>query len=393
MTARRKICVFTGSRAEYGLLSKTMRRIQEDPALELQVLVSGAHLSDTHGATWTAIAADGFTIDAKVEMDLSDDTPLGLARATGQAVSDLAAALAGLAPDILVVLGDRYEAFAAAAAAMLLRLPIAHIHGGETTAGAIDEAIRHAITKMAHIHFAAAPLYGARIRQLGEAPESIFVVGAPGLELIDDTAFLDAAALSAEIGFELGPDVFVITYHPETIERSDPGPAVDRLLEALDSFPRHQMVFTMANADIAGRVINERLRRYVDRHPGRMFLTASLGLRRYMSLVRLARVVIGNSSSGVIEAPSLGIPAVNIGTRQKGRLQAPSVIDCDGTAEAIRAAVTQAVSEPHQRLAAAASSPLKRADTADSITAALKQVPLDRILVKTFHDLPVGAGA
>lgn len=383
----RKICVFTGTRAEYGLLSNVMRLIQDDPDLTLQVLVTGAHLSERLGATYQQIEADGFTIDAKVEMDLDDDTGAGLAAAMGQEMAGVARALDDLKPDILVILGDRYEAFAAAATAMMLRIPIAHIHGGEATEGLIDEAIRHAITKMAHLHFAAAEPYRRRIVQLGETPERVFNVGAPGLDNIDTHTFMGRDELAESIGFDMEGEVFLITYHPVTLDTEGPERGVSALLTALDDFPEARVVFTAANADMAGREVNARIQAYVDLHADRMMLTPSLGYRRYLSLVNEARVVIGNSSSGLIEVPAVGTPTVNIGERQQGRLRAPSVIDCDDTAAAIAAAIAQARGDAMQTVAAERNSPYGAGGASAKIVAQLKAADLDGILVKAFHDL------
>lgn len=387
----RKVCVFTGTRAEYGLLSKTMRYVQDDPDLQLQVLVTGAHLSERLGATYKQIEADGFSIDAKVEMDLEDDSGAGLATAMGQEMAGVAKALDGLRPDILVILGDRYEAFAAAATAMMLRVPIAHIHGGEATEGLIDEAIRHSITKMAHLHFAAAQEYANRIIQLGEDPERVFNVGAPGLDNIDPATFLSRDELSQSIGFDLSGDVFLITYHPVTLDTEGPERGVNALLYALDGFPDARIVFTAANADMAGRAVNERIQEYVDQNADRMILTPSLGYLRYLSMVNEANVVIGNSSSGLIEVPAVGTPTVNIGDRQQGRLRAPSVVDCDDTADAIRQAIETARSSDMQAQAAKRRSPYGVGGASKAIVETIKAADLDGILVKGFHDIEVRA--
>jgi len=384
--ANRKICVFTGTRAEYGLLRLTMRRIQNDPDLTLQTLVSGAHLSDRLGATWRRIEEDGFAIDAKVPMALDDDGALGLAQATGAAVADLADALGHLAPDILVVLGDRYEAFAAATAAMLLRLPIAHVHGGEITEGAMDDAMRHAITKMAHLHFTAAEAYRDRVIQMGEMPDRVFTVGAPGLEAIAETNLMTRDALAKDIGIALDKPFFVITYHPETLG-TDPATGIGAVLSALDDFPQAPAIITHANADIGGQAINARINAYAAEHPGRVAAIPTLGMRRYFSAVAAAAVVIGNSSSGIIEAPFLGTPVVNIGSRQDGRLRAPTVIDCTTDAGTISDAIRRALSPDMQARAARKETPYGRGDSAERIVDALKSVDMATLAHKTFHDI------
>ena len=251
----RKICVFTGTRAEYGLLYWTMRRIQDDPELQLQVLVSGAHLSERLGDTWKQIEADGFAIDEKISIDIDDDSPLGISRAMGQALIGISEALTRCEPDILLVLGDRYETFAAAAAAMMLRIPIAHIHGGEITKGAIDDSMRHAITKMSHLHFTAAETYRKRVIQLGEQPGQVFNVGAPGLEAIENTDFMTRDELAKDLNFNLDGIVFLVTYHPETLSESEPAQCIDILLNALINYQDARILFTRANADIHGQKI------------------------------------------------------------------------------------------------------------------------------------------
>ncbi|MBL4700558.1 MAG: UDP-N-acetylglucosamine 2-epimerase (hydrolyzing) [Phycisphaeraceae bacterium] len=383
----RKICVFTGSRAEYGLLYWVMRFIQDDPDLQLQVLVTGAHLSDRLGATYRQIEADGFQIDVKVSMNLENDSGAGLATAMGEEMAGVAKALDDLQPDIFVILGDRYEAFAAAATAMMLRLPIAHIHGGEATEGQIDEAIRHSITKMSHLHFAAAEEYRNRIIQLGEDPKRVFTVGAPGLDHIENTVFMDRKSLSESIGFELKGDVFLITYHPPTLDKN--APSVNALIDALDAFPDVCIVFTKANADMGGQAVNERLAEYVAQHTGRMILTSSLGQLRYLSLVNEAQVVIGNSSSGLIEVPSIGTPTINIGDRQQGRLRAVSVIDCEDSRDGIRTAIKTAQSDGMQTKAAKCNSPYGKGGASKAVVNIIKAADLDGILVKSFHDLEV----
>ena len=382
----RKICVFTGTRAEYGLLRLTMWRIQSDPGLILQTLVSGAHLSDRLGATWREIEEDRFVIDAKVPINLDDDRPLGLARSAGTAVADIADALDSLAPDILVILGDRYEAFAAATAAMLLRLPIAHVHGGEITEGAMDDAMRHAITKMAHFHFTAAEIYRNRVIQMGEAPDRVFNVGALGLEAIAETQLMTRNELASDLGIALNDQFFVVTYHPETLG-TDPAVGISAVLSALDEFPQARAIITHANADIGGREINARIEAYAADRADRVQTTPNLGAKRYFSAVTAADVVIGNSSSGVIEAPFLGTPVVNVGSRQDGRLRAPAVIDCATKHENIVDAVRQALSPDMRVRAARKETPYGRGDSARLIVEALKSADTASLPRKTFHDI------
>ena len=341
---KRKICIVTGTRAEYGLLYWLMKEIQGDAALELQVIVTGMHLSPEFGLTYKKIEEDGFTINEKVEMLLSSDTPVGIAKSVGLGVIGFADALARQKPDIMVVLGDRFEILAAAQAAMIARIPIAHIHGGETTEGAIDEAIRHAVTKMAHFHFTAAEPYRRRIVQLGEAPERVMNYGAPGLDNIKKLKLLNRAAFEKAIKFSLGKMSFLITYHPVTLSTANPAQSFEELTNALDQFPEAKIIFTKANADTAGRTINYNIEKYVKQNPQRAKVFTSMGQLLYLSAIKNMDIVIGNSSSGITEAPSFCKPTVNIGQRQRGRLKADSIIDCAEKAETIVAAIKKGLS-------------------------------------------------
>lgn len=387
MSASRKICVVTGSRAEYGLLRWLLEEIRGDAELELQLAVTGMHLSPEFGLTVGEIEADGFPIAARVEMLLSSDTPVGIAKSVALGVAGFADAFARLRPDIVVVLGDRFEIFAAAQAAMLARLPIAHIHGGELTEGAIDDALRHALTKMSHLHFVAAEPYRRRVLQMGEAPERVFCFGSPGLDGVKRAPLLDREALAASLGMALGKQNFLVTFHSATLGKVPDEEALEALLAALDGFPEARLFFTHANADAKGRAINERIERYVARQAGRAAAFPSLGRTRYMSLLACADLVIGNSSSGLIEAPLLRTSTVNIGPRQEGRLRAPSVIDCGEDAASIRAAIEKALSPAHREIAGRGESPYGQGDSSARIKDVLKQHPLPGLIVKRFQDL------
>ncbi len=386
MTDKRKICVVTGTRAEYGLLCWLMREIRDDPALELQIIATGAHLSPDFGLTYRAIEADGFAIDAKVEMLLASDTPVAIAKSIGLGVIGFADALAVLKPDILVLLGDRYEILAAAQAALVARIPVAHLHGGELTEGAFDDAIRHALTKMAHLHFVAAEPYRRRVIQLGEDPDRVFNFGAPGLDSLHRLTLLGRADLEAALGFAFGAVNLLVTYHPVTLADEDPQAAMAALLAALDAFPQARIIFTRPNADTHGRVINELIDRYIEDRPGRAAAYASLGQLRYLSAVAQVDAVIGNSSSGLSEAPALKKPAVNIGARQQGRLRAASVIDCPAAPDAIRAAISRALSAEFAPVVQAAVAPYGDGDASRRIKEQLKITPLDGLAVKKFYD-------
>lgn len=386
--SKRRVCVVTGTRAEYGLLYWLLREIEEDPALELQLAVTGMHLSPEFGLTAREIEADGFPVAERVEMLLSSDTPVGTAKAIGLGVIGFADAFSRLRPDILVVLGDRFEILAAAQAALVARIPIAHLHGGETTEGAFDEAIRHSITKMAHLHFVAAEPYRRRVIQLGENPKRVHNVGAPGLDHVRRTTLLDQASLEDAIGFELGEPTFLVTYHHATLSERSAADGARELLRALDRFPAAHLLFTKANADTGGRAINELLETYTASHPGRARVFASLGQQRYLSALRLVDIVIGNSSSGIVEAPALRVPTVNIGPRQQGRLRAASVIDCTDDADAIADAIERALSAAFQASLEGVVSPYGEGDTARRVVEVLREAALgEDLLMKPFCDV------
>lgn len=338
---KKKICVVTGTRAEYGLLYWLMRDIRQDVALELQIIVTGMHLSPEFGLTYRTVENDGFIIDRKIEMVLSCDTAVGVIKSMGVALLGFADALAALQPDMVVVLGDRYEILAAAQAAMLSGIPLAHIHGGERTEGAVDEMIRHSITKMANLHFTAAEEYRRRVIQLGEQPDSVFNVGAMFLDNLHRRTLLEKAELEKQLGISLQKEVFLLTYHPETVTELSIEEQLQPLLAALDKFPACQLIFTKANADAGGRRVNQLLEEYcAARKNSSLFV--SLGSLRYLSLLKYVTAVIGNSSSGILEVPYFHKPTVNIGDRQRGRLRPASVIDCgfSDIAEAIQLALS-----------------------------------------------------
>lgn len=384
--SRRRIAVVTATRAEYGLLQCLLERLRDDELVELQLVVSGTHLSERFGLTVRQIEADGFNIAARVPLPLDDDSALGVTRALAAATTGLGEALQALSPDLVVLLGDRYEMLAAAQAAMVARIPIAHLHGGEATEGAIDEAIRHAISKMAQLHFVAAEPFRQRVIQLGEAPERIWTVGATGLDNIARVALLDEAALQADLGMAFQRPLFLMTYHPETLSQDAPGPALRAALEVLLE-TGGSVVLTGANADAGSLSIRREAERLAAERPQRLRLVESLGVRRYLSLMAIADAVVGNSSSGLIEAPAMGTPTVDIGARQRGRPRAPSVLHCEADAPAIRAAVAQALSPAHRALAAQRQTPYGEAGAAERIAAVLRSHPLEGLLDKRFHSL------
>jgi len=387
---KRKICVVTGTRAEYGLLYWLMKGIQEDPDLDLQLVVTGMHLSPEFGMTYRKIEEDGFRINEKVEMLLSSDTPVGITKSIGLGVIGFADALEKLKPDILVVLGDRFEIFAVAQAAMVAKIPIAHIHGGETTIGAIDEAMRHGITKMAHIHFTAADPYRRRVIQLGEQPERVLNVGAPGLDNITRLKLLDRSAFEKEIDFQLGALSFLVTYHPATLASFKAADVFTELTTAIDHYPQAQVIFTKANADAEGRIINQMIDGYAASQPARMKVFTSMGQVLYLSAMKNVDVIIGNSSSGIVEAPVFRKPTINIGMRQQGRLKAASIIDCDEDTGTIIEAIDKALSAKFQRQLRKTVSLYGLGDASVKIKEHLKSISLKTILIKHFFDIKSG---
>lgn len=382
----RKVCVVTGSRAEYGLLYWLLKEIQKNAFLTLQLAVTGMHLSPQFGLTVREIEADGFVPDAKIEMLISSDTPTAIAKSIGLGVIGFAGALEQLRPDLLVVLGDRFEIFAAVQAAMCARIPIAHIHGGELTEGAIDDAIRHAITKMSHLHFVAAEEYRKRVIQLGEAPTRVWNVGALGVEAIQRMKLMSRYALSKSVGFDLSKPYFLVTYHPVTLCSPQERGGVDSLLSALQAFPEHRILITGINADANNSEIRQSIAEFSSRHVRRVHCVMSLGQQRYLSAMRYADAVIGNSSSGLIEAPVLNVPTVNIGARQRGRIRALTVIDVPENEKAIIGGIRRALSKGRTLNRREKETLFGRRRVANKIVDVLANQPLDNILTKRFAD-------
>lgn len=382
---KRKVAVFTGTRAEYGLLYWLMKDIQASNRLELQLIVSAMHLSPEFGSTWRQVELDGFAIDAKVEMLLSSDTPVGVVKSMGLGTIGFADALDRLKPDVLVVLGDRFEALAVVQAALVMRIPVAHLHGGEITEGAYDDAFRHAITKMSSLHFTAAEPYRQRVIQMGEAPGGVFNVGAIGLDHLLRSQPMSAEELSASLNFTLRQPYFLVTYHPVTMGGEDPEQATRALLQALDRFPSYQVIMTYPNADNGGRQIIPLLEEYAGRQAGRVLAIPSLGFKRYLAALSRSSAIIGNSSSGIIEAPAFGVPTVNIGTRQQGRLAAHSVLHCKPEASAIHQAIATAVGSEFARSCRKVVNPYGQGNAARQIVGILEQYQFNT--GKQFHDL------
>lgn len=385
----RKICVITGTRAEFGLLQHTIKTIEEDKDLQLQLIATGMHLSPEFGLTYRDIEKAGFTIDKKIEILLSSDTSIGISKSMGLAMISFSEVFAELKPDIILVLGDRFEIFSAVSAAMIARIPVAHCHGGEATEGLIDEAIRHSITKMSQIHFCATEIYKKRIIQLGETPNRIFNVGALGLENILKLKLLSKEAFEASINFKLDKKyAFLVTFHSVTLEKATSSEQIQQLLDALDKIEDCKIIFTKANSDTDGRIVNQMIDEYVVRNASKAICFTSLGQLRYLSALQYVDAMIGNSSSGLLEAPSFKIPTINIGDRQRGRIMAESVIQCDSSSQDIEAAINKAISIEFKKTLKTVENPYKGKETpSEEIVKVLKSIDLEDILKKPFYDL------
>jgi GDP/UDP-N,N'-diacetylbacillosamine 2-epimerase (hydrolysing) len=383
----RKICVITGTRAEYGLLRWVMQGIKEDAGLTLQIVATGMHLSPEFGLTYREIEKDGFQIDRKVEMLTSSDTSVGIAKSMGLGLIGFADALNELKPNLIVVLGDRFEIFAAVSAALVARIPVAHLHGGETTEGAFDEALRHSITKMSHLHFVAAEPYRQRVIQLGEQPDRVFLVGGLGIDNIKRLKLLERAELEAALDLKLSSRNLLITFHPVTLETSTAADQMAELLAALAELKNTLLIFTLPNADTDGRILIQMVDQFVAMHPNSRAYT-SLGQLRYLSCIAHVDGVVGNSSSGLGEAPALKKGTVNIGDRQRGRLQANSVINCEPTRQSVEAALVKLYSADFQASLSGVINPYGEGGASEKVVKVIKRFEIDGIVKKSFYDLP-----
>jgi UDP-hydrolysing UDP-N-acetyl-D-glucosamine 2-epimerase len=380
----KKIAVFTGTRAEYGLLYWLLKDIQADAGLNLQLLVSAMHLSPEFGLTYQQIEKDGFVISEKVEMLLSSNTAVGTAKSIGLGVIGFADALDRMKPDLLIILGDRFEALAAAQAAMILRIPVAHIHGGEITEGAYDDAIRHAITKLSLLHFTSTEAHRGRVIQLGENPSRVFDVGAVGLDHLQRSKLMSIKELSVSLNFKLDKPYLLVTYHPVTLAMEPATSSFKNILKALDEYPDFQIILTYPNADDGGREIIPLLEEYAHNNPERVLAIPSLGQLRYLSAIRHAKAVVGNSSSGIIEVPSFKVATINIGERQRGRMAAKSVFSCGHTAKEIKDALDDALSANLTQIV----NPYNKGNASESILEQVKMANLS--VVKSFYDIQKG---
>lgn len=383
----RKICFVTGSRAEYGLLSRLMRMVKDDAECELQVVATNMHLLPEYGYTYREIERDGFVIDRKVVMRKSTDDAHGVVESMSQEMIGVNDAFASLRPDLVVILGDRYEMLVVATVAMLYRIPIAHLHGGEVTEGAYDDSIRHCITKLSSLHFASTEVYRQRIIQLGECPERVFNTGAIGVENLQRVPLVGKAELEEYLGFEISPRLILATYHPVTLSQRSGARDIDDFLRALDTVGDAQVIFTMPNSDEGSGKIRQAIKDYCGRWPMRCHCFDSLGLARYLSLMGYATAVVGNSSSGIIEVPSAHIPTLNIGDRQKGRVHGASVVDCQPDYASVVEGLRRVLSPEMRSLARRADNPYYKPGTAQQIFDVISTWPLDELIPKTFYDL------
>lgn len=387
---KRKICVFTGTRSEYGLLRPLMNEIKKAKELKLQIIASCMHLSPEFGLTYKEIEKDGFKIDEKVEILLSSDTSVGINKSIGLGLISFGEVYERLKPDTVIILGDRFEGFAAAAAAMISRIPIAHLYGGEATFGVIDEAIRHSITKMSHFHFTATKEYRKRVIQLGEAPSRVFNVGSLGIDNIKKINLLSRNKLEKELHFKFNKQNLLVTMHPVTLEDSTSKNQCQNLLEAVDSLKNTHIVFTKSNADTFGRVINKMIDGYVLKNPHKAVAFTSMGQLKYLSTMRLVDCVVGNSSSGIIEAPGLKVGTINIGDRQKGRIKPDSVIDCAPNKKSILKAFKQLYSKKFQRVIKNVKNPYDGGEIASvKIKNIISSLKYKNVIKKRFYDISI----
>jgi len=385
---KKKVCIVTGTRAEYGLFYPLLKRLKSANEFEIRIIATGMHLSPEFGHTYKEIEGDGFPVDEKVEMLLSSDTETGISKSIGIGIISFAEVFGRSKPDLLIVLGDRFETFAAAVAAFIARIPVAHLHGGEVTDGVIDDSLRHSITKMAYLHFTSAEKYRQRVIQLGESPDRVFNVGALGIDAIRQTELLLKPELEERLNFQFGKKTALVTYHPVTLENATSEAQFRELLKALEEFDDLKIIFTHPNADTDGRVIIRLIDEYVTRNPERARSFPSLGTLKYLSTMKYVDLVAGNSSSGIIEAPSFQKPAVNIGDRQKGRIKAESIIDCMPVHDDIAAAIKKALSADFRETCMDVTNPYGDGNAAARIVDILKYELLNEItLKKGFFDL------
>ena len=383
----RKVCVVSGSRADYGILFPILCELNLSDEIVLQLIVTGSHLSPEFGLTVNEIEDDGFEITKRIESLMSSDTPIGVTKSMGIGLIEFGSVFADLKPDFVLLLGDRFELLAAATAALVSPIPIIHVHGGETTLGAYDEAIRHSITKMSHVHFTATEDYRRRVIQLGETPERVFNSGAPGLDNLRLLEKIPKVDLEKKLGLLLNGRTLLVTWHPVTLEPGSSIPQFEEILEALDLCPEFNLIFTKANADNEGRKINQMIEEFVAKNSRRAVVVASMGRRFYWSMLKSVDCVLGNSSSGIIEAPSAGVPTVNIGVRQEGRIRAKSVVDCQPEAAKIRDVISTVTANKFRLSIDSSANPYDQGGASKIIKRVITDVNPVTLIRKQFYDL------
>ena len=382
-----KVCFITGTRAEYGLLKPLILEMLKDNFFEVKIIATGMHLSPEFGLTYKEIEKDGLEIDEKIEILLSSDTPVGISKAMGLGMISFSEAYERLKPDLVIGLGDRFELFSSVAAAMISRIPVAHLHGGESTEGAIDELMRHAITKMSHIHFTSTEFYRKRVIQLGENPLTVFNVGAIGLDNLKNLKLLTKKQLEKELNFNFGEKNIICTFHSVTLEKDTSFKHITEIFKALDKFKDIKIIFTKGNADTGGRIINEFIENFVIQNPGRSVVFTSLGQLRYLSTLQFVDAIVGNSSSGIIEMPSFKKATINIGDRQRGRIKASSVIDCEAKKENIIDAINKVYDDEFQKALKKVVNPYWKGGATKRIVNTLKTIDISNILKKQFYNI------
>lgn len=387
MSKKINVIAVTGNRADYGLLYWTLKELKNSKKLTLKVVVTGSHLSKKHGLTINQIIKDKFKISKKIKLDLKLDGEKDISNSLAIGIKNFSIYFEKQKPDLILILGDRYESFACAVAAYISRIPIAHIHGGETTRGAIDEAFRHSITKMSHLHFTATDMYKKRVIQLGEAPNTVFSVGAPGIENIKRIKLFNLKDLETEINFEFNKRNLLITYHPVTLEDHTSKYQIKNLLASLDKLKNTHLIFTKSNVDTGGSTINNTIKAYVESNKNKAILFSSLGSKRYLSILKYVDGIVGNSSSGIIEAPSLRVGTVNIGDRQLGRVQAVSIINSSNSEKDITKAIKKLYTKKYTDLLLKVVNPYGSGNVANKIVNKIINTDLTKLIKKKFHDI------
>lgn len=384
---KRKICIVTGTRADWGLLSPVAQELNRRSDVELQIIATNMHLSEKYGSTWHEIENDGLHITRMVPMAVEGDGAASTVNAMSQCMSGMAQVFDELRPHLLLILGDRYEMLAVASTALIFGIPIAHIAGGAVSQGAYDESIRHSITKMSHIHLTETEAYRRRVIQLGENPARVHNVGAMGVYNITHMQYPSREELEQELGTSIPEGTLLCTFHPATLDSVPPRTQCENLLRALDRFPHNKVIFTYPNNDTNGEVIIELINAYADAHPERVAVFPSLGMRRYLSALHLVAAVVGNSSSGIVEVPSMGIPTLNIGIRQQGRLAADSVVNCGVDEQQIVHGLQKVLSPEWREHCRRVANPYEQPNTLQRIVDVVCNTPLNNIITKPFYDL------